>query len=229
MDDKQVPSNLPFIICFLFIAFIVCLGAYLLGVNNRASELHPIAVIPTPAPVYHPYVYPTYSYPTPTPDYTPVAWSIYQNSTYGFVIGYPSNWEVTQGSDTLVNFYNGYRSGGIGGVWVTIFINSLAEYPQSEPTFKEYYASKPGPITTTPDKTAVKIANVTVDGNNAVKYTEFSDQNNVISYYINYSFIKGPNHYTVSFSTGSKELEEKNLTTYDTMISSLHFTTASLD
>lgn len=106
---------------------------------------------------------------------------------------------------------------------MTIFINSLADYPLSEPTFNTYYASSPGPITTTPGRTALKLENVKVDGYKAVKYSEYTDENNTVMYYLNYEFLKGDHHYQVVFSTGSRQLEQKYTPYYDQMINSFHF------
>lgn len=213
--EEQV-KTFAIVMGICWFVFLLCLGAYYLGSKNYDADHQPEFSFVSPTPYY------TYAWPTSAPTATPV-WSLYTSPAYDFSMQFPSGWEIQQSGDNVVSMYNGYRSGGVGGVWVTIFINSLADYPLSEPTFNSYYASPPGPITTTPGRTALKLENVTVSGYKAVKFSEYTDENDTVMYYLNYDFLKGDHHYQVVFSTGSRQLEQQYMPYYDQMINSFHF------
>lgn len=165
-QSPVTPSNNWAKIVSLVVFIIVLMGGSVLaGIQisrNQFKEITPFSTINTTinqpmqptSDSTHSVIAPS-EYPTPSPNPSTANWKTYTNSTFGYTIKYPNNWdEVPETADTKLLIdrpLNSYLTKQGGDI--LIFVNKK---PSEYTTNKEYFDSKYNQTQTVPGTTIIK-------------------------------------------------------------------------
>jgi hypothetical protein len=145
----------------------------------------------------------------------------YINKDSEYVIDYPKSWSFYRWSNHSVTFYTNSTGTDVGGVKIDIDV-----HPESGSNYLELYESKPGLViydTATKDVTT-KIANISIQGENAVKYTYTKIDGAHTEYQTHFLVHHNTQVYDISFVTNSKKSEEDYKEIFTQVIKSFQFT-----
>lgn len=144
----------------------------------------------------------------------------YSNTDFHYSIMYPKTWSLYRWSNHSVTLYTNDTGTDVGAVKVDIDV-----HPESTSNYLQLYEAKPGLViydTATKD-VLTKIANVSIQGENAVKfiYTKVSDAQS--EYQTHYLVHHNNLVYDIDFVTSSKKSDEEYGDLFDQIIKSFKF------
>ena len=144
----------------------------------------------------------------------------YTNTDSGYSIAHPKTWSVYRWSNHSITLYTNDTGTDDGGVKVDIDVR-----PEKGSKYFELYEANPGLLIydTATKNVTTKIANTSIQGENAVKYTYTKVEGNLTEFQTHYLIHHKNQLYDVAFITSSKKTEEDNRDLFDQMIKSFQF------
>ena len=216
------PKVTKIITYVLVLVIIFISGAFGIRVYQEKTAKEPEAKPSlTPSPSVLPLISPTKIPASPIP----VEWKNYQNEKYGYSINYPNIWFdlPNYGAPDNDKYFSNKNitspmEGGLEDTWATVRVNKNSDY------FGKIFLGEIGMVLKSGINTT-KLANLTIGDYAAAKYSEetSSDLATEYGYSIVYAIKKDEEVYTLSFSTVSKAVAEKNSWLYDQMANSFKF------
>lgn len=202
------------------IVLFIAIGGIILTRRNHQLSSQLLSITPTSVPA-------TTSNPTPTDKPSIPGWKTYLNQMDGYSINYPEQWFNLGSFGISIDHYFSNENVGApldmktdSGIWVTIRTGMTVAF------FDKMYAAQSGVM---PDSSYIiqtKISNLTINGQQAVKYTSEPGPKFAGEYaYETFYLIKNnAKVYSIDFLTQAKKIGVNNASFFDQMASSFKLT-----